>query len=286
MSAELSGPARALLDAARQQGGPSQRQRARLTAAVLATSATTAAVATQASSLAPAPLTVGTTASIAKLLGAGLLATLVGISATVAVKKTLAPTPRPVVERLAPPPVATAVVPSSPEPATVEAPPAQDLPATPAGLLAAPSVEPIVEPAPRAPPITPAPGATAPAPAPDVAVAESPLPAPPPPPLEPSTPAIAPPPVLDADTEAQATALRLALDALDELRPFDALYHARTTRNAHPRGAMRLELLLVEIDALCALDRELEARELAARIPANERTQPIRNKLRRSCVGP
>jgi hypothetical protein len=257
MNDELSRNARTLLDAARHQGGPTTAQKAKLTVAVMtATAGTAAAMTTSAAA---------TGTSVAKLVGAGLIATLVGISGTVLVKTVRAPArahpPAVVMQRSASPVVA-------PPPVVAE------------------------PPSPVAPPIVVE--ATRPLPDPEPTIHAAPIAAPLPPriepsPVEPTTPAVpAPVPVRHATppdtTAAEVLALGVALEALEEGRPLEALEAARTARRAAPNGALRPELTVVEIEALCALHREAEGAELSASMPESDRTPLVVQRLRRSCL--
>jgi len=80
------------------------------------------------------------------------------------------------------------------------------------------------------------------------------------------------------------TALGAALEALEEGRPQEALQAARTARLAAPRGALRPELTVIEIEALCALQRPSEAAALAASMVESDRTPLVVQRLRRTCV--
>ncbi len=252
MNDELSRNARTLLDAARHQGGPTTAQKAKLTVAVMTATAGTAAAMTTGAA--------ATGTSVLKLLGAGLLATFVGVSGTVLLKKASEPPRAP-----APTVVARSV------PTTVVAPP----PVSPEQ----PSVEPqpiVVDEAP-APTVQPAPVA---APRPLQAERS---------PAEPATPEVpAPAPTRHATpsdtTAAEVTALGAALEAIEEGRPLEALQTARTARRAAPNGALRPELTVIEIEALCALQRKEEASELAASMPESDRTSLVVQRLRRTCA--
>ncbi len=258
MNDELSKNARALLDAARPQGGPTKAQKAKLTVAVMTATAGTAAAMTSGAA--------ATGTSALKLLGAGLIATIVGVSGTVLVKKAgeeprRAPAPTVVVRSVpntiaAPPPVSPEPPSVEPQPIVVEAAP--------------PAVEPV--PTLRPPPI---------AAPPPTRVERS--------PAEPATPEVpAAVPARNATpsdtTAAEVTALGAALEALEEGRPLEALSAARTARRAAPNGALRPELTVVEIEALCALQRQEEASELAASMPESDRTPLVVQRLRRTCA--
>lgn len=254
MNDELSKNARALLDTARRQGGPTTAQKAKLTVAVMtATSSAAAAMATGAAA---------TGTSVLKLLGAGLVATIVGVSGTVLVKKSAepprAPTPTVVPRRANP--VATPQ-PVSPEQPSVEPQPIVEDEA-PTVAAPAPKVQPPPTAAPRPPPPSPAEPAT------------------------PDLPAAAPMthPTPSDTTAAEVTALGAALEALEEGRALEALQTARTARRAAPNGALRPELTVIEIEALCALQRQPEASELATSMPESDRTPLVVQRLRRTCA--
>lgn len=255
MNDELSKNARTLLDAARRQGGPTTAQKAKLTVAVMTATASTAAAMTTGAA--------ATGTSLLKLVGAGLIATFVGVSGTVLVKK------------LAEPPALVASSPSQ----SVHQPVAPPRPVVPASR--APEAAPVVVEAPAEP--EPARPSRAP-----------PLAAPLPPraerlPAEPATPEV---PLRQPSlhtvptdtTAAEVTALGAALEALEEGRPLEALQAARTARLAAPNGALRPELTVIEIEALCALQRQPEASELAASMPQSDRTPLVTQRLRRTCV--
>jgi hypothetical protein len=285
MNDELSRNARTLLDAARHQGGPTTAQKAKLTVAVMTATAGTAAAMTTGAA--------ATGTSVAKLVGAGLIATLVGVSGTVLVKTVRAPArahpPAVVMQRSASPVVAPPpVVAELPSPV---APPIVDE-ATPPSPVAPTTVDEATPPSPVAPPTVVE--ATQPLPEPAPTVRAAPIAAPPPPRIEPTavepmTPAAsAPNPVRHAalpdTTAAEVTALGAALEGIEEGRPLEALEAARSARRAAPNGALRPELTVVEIEALCALHREAEAAELAASMPERDRTPLVVQRLRRTCT--
>lgn len=257
MNDELSKNARALLDAARPQGGPTRAQRAKLTVAVMTATASTAAAMTTGAA--------ATGTSLVKLVGAGIIATIVGVSGTVLVKKAAqppqAPAPTVVTQRV--PKTVTAPPPVSPEPPSVE----------PQPIVVGeppPAIEPVPTPRP-APLVAPLPPRAERSPA------------------EPATPEVpAAVPVRHATpsdtTAAEVTALGAALEAIEEGRPLEALQTARTARRAAPNGALRPELTVIEIEALCALQRQPEASELAASMPDSDRTPLVVQRLRRTCV--
>jgi hypothetical protein len=260
MNDELSKASLTLIDAARRQGGPTSAQKARLTAAVLTTTATAAA--------AMATSVTATGTSLVKLVGAGFIATLVGASGTLLVKKAVEShrpaltvsaerVPRPAVAPALPRVVAPAARAPDPIPSVVEE---TELP-----------VQPVREPPP--PQVMPLPAAH------PEAV----------PPAEPATADIPPPlPLMYATpvdtTPAEVTALGAALEALEEDRPKDALDLAHAMRLAAPRGALSPELTVVEVEALCRLQRQPEASALAASMPERDRSALVVQRLRRTCV--
>jgi hypothetical protein len=257
MNDELSKNARALLDAARPQGGPTRAQKAKLTVAVMTATASTAAAMTTGAA--------ATGTSMLKLLGAGLIATIVGVSSTVLVKKASEPprAPAPAVVARNVPTTVVAPPPVSPEQPSVEP---QPIVVEEAPAVAAPT--PTVQPAPVAAPRPPQAERS---------------------PAEPATPEVpAPTPAVHATpsdtTAAEVTALGAALEALEEGRPLEALETARTARRAAPHGALRPELTVIEIEALCALQRQPEASELAASMPESDRSALVVQRLRRTCA--
>ena len=260
MNDELSKNARTLLYAARHQGGPTTAQKAKLTVAVMTATAGTAAAMTTGAA--------ATGTSLVKLVGAGVIATILGVSGTVLVKKAATPLPAPVTV-----PAAGVVRPV--EPPRARAPAPQQAVAEPIVGEATPA--PVQQPARAAPPprVTERPLAL-----PDVEpVAES------------ATPELAgrlPPSrsVPSDTTAAEVTALGGALEALEEGRPADALQMARTARLAAPNGALRPELTVIEVEALCALQRKAEASELAASMPQSDRSPLVVQRLKRTCVAP
>ncbi|MDP1918774.1 MAG: hypothetical protein Q8L14_21175 [Myxococcales bacterium] len=258
MNDELSKNARALLDAARPQGGPTRAQKAKLTVAVMTATASTAAAMTTGAA--------ATGTSVLKLLGAGLIATIVGVSSTVLVKKASEPPRAPaptVVARSVPNPVA-APPPVSPEPPSVE-PQSIVVEEAPEVAAPAPTVQPAAIGPPRPPQAAPAEPTTPEVPEVPAAV-----------PARHATPS--------DTTAAEVTALGAALEALEEGRPLEALQTARTARRAAPHGALRPELTVIEIEALCALQRQPEASELAASMPESDRTPLVVQRLRRTCA--
>jgi hypothetical protein len=258
MNDELSKDARTLLDAARQQGGPTTAQKARLTAAVMTATASTAAA-----------MTTGTATgtSLVKMVGAGLIATIVGVSGTVLVKRIAGA-----------PPTRTATVSTESGRRTVEAPlpiATQEQPA-PKSELVVQKTSPLLEPArePR-PPQVPSHSAI------QVEAGS---------PTESTTPEV---PVRLSGrhtsgtdtTAAEVAALGSALEALEQGRALEAYEGARTARRSAPNGALRPELTVVEVEALCALQRQTEASELVASMPEVDRTPFVMQRLKRTCVG-
>lgn len=255
---DLSSRSRALLEAAKTQGGPTRAQQAKMAAAVLGAS-TAAAAAT------------GTTTgvSMVKLIGAGVAAVLVGVSGTVAVRRALAPVAPPVVA-----PVERVAV-QVPAPAPV-------VEVIPAPVVVVP--EPVVKPVQALPQVV----ATKPA------VREAPVA--PAPPIE-VIPETAPVPAVVIEPSrgsgrsgapdtaaAHVTALGAAMEALEGGNPAEALSVSRAARKAHPTGVLAPELAVVEIEALCDLKREAEAQEVADALPSSDRTRLVVERLRRSCV--
>lgn len=258
MNDELSKNARALLDTARRQGGPTTAQKAKLTVAVMTATASTAAAMTSGAA--------ATGTSVLKLLGAGLIATIVGVSSTVLVKKASEPprAPAPAVVARSVPTTVVTPLPVAPEPPSVEP---QPLVVEEAPAVAAPA--PTVQSAPIAAPRPPQPSPEEPA-TPEVPEVPAAVPA------RHATPS--------DTTAAEITALGAALEALEEGRPLEALQTARTARRAAPNGALRPELTVIEIEALCALQRQDEASELAASMPQSDRTPLVVERLRRTCA--
>ncbi|MCA3016809.1 MAG: hypothetical protein INH41_30870 [Myxococcaceae bacterium] len=79
-------------------------------------------------------------------------------------------------------------------------------------------------------------------------------------------------------------ALSSALEALEAQRWSEALTIARRTRRAHPTGALRPELTVIEIEALCGLKSLTEAQDVADAMPRADQTPLALERLRRSCV--
>ncbi|MCU0696355.1 MAG: hypothetical protein MUC96_07495 [Myxococcaceae bacterium] len=351
MTDELSDRARALVDAAKQQGGPSAAQQAKMAAVIAATSSTAAALGSSGAVVA--------STSVTKLVGAGVLAALVGIGGTVVVSKAVGPE-RPRAGQGAPASASPDVAPRSPSevakptPAAVDgaeargpaptstvASPQRDPgaieakePASPPGPPRAARAEetsasertvtaprptggsgPVAEASRRsagaspgiversaAAPASPAENARATArstggdsatPSTSPTGGDSPRTAPP---LE-TSPAVeraaagspgerpATGRVTGTDTTAaEVTALATAMEALDTKDFAQALRIARTTRRAHPTGALRPELTLLEVEALCGLSRVDEAQDVLDAMPQVDRTALVQERLRRTCV--
>ncbi len=277
MTNELSGSARTLLDRARRQGGPTAAQKAQLTASVMAATVATTAAASTAGGVGAA--SVGG-ASLLKLVGAGLLATVVGVSGTVAIKHTLRP---------ASAPAATAAPRSAPEfERPEERPP---LAAESVVEVVAPTVEPIAaapvvqrietvqtRPTPAVPIDLTGHAARLREQEPEVTL-----------PTHAAPPAETPLPMNQVEFEdssaAEVAALGSAMEALDAGRFLEALQTARSARLTYPRGVLRPELTLVEIESLCALKRTDDALVVAAELLSADRSPLVVQKLGRSCVG-
>jgi hypothetical protein len=300
MRNELSDRAQALLEAAKQQGGPTAAQKAKLAVALMAVTgeaaAGAAAVAGATAATGGSALASGAAASVSvvKLVGAGLAAMLVGASGTLAVTKGLGwrtPLDAPVAApAIAAPAVAAPAVaaPAVAAPAVGERSVQTEVPLLPV------VTEPV--PAPTKPPDVPV-SEDGPSTATPRSVPRTPRPAPhlapavadPPAPLVVPTPDVPRPASLSTSvrpdtTTAQVTALGAALEALDEGHASEALSIASDARRTFPSGVLRPELTVVEIEALCALDQEGEARALAESMPAADRTPLVLERLRRSCA--
>lgn len=271
MTAGLSNESRALLERAKRQGGPTPAQTAKIGAAVLA--ATTASAATAAATtISGGGTAVAASSSLITVIGAGLVATAIGIGGTIAVKRAIAPpAPPPRVATRPPPAIVPSVEPivASPQ---IEQPP-EPLPA------------PVVVEAP-APITTPRPSARATVKPEVVAVEPTPEVPEQPRPIEPAPRAGVAhdqPPV--DSTAAQVAALTAAVEALDRNQPEVARSTARTARLADRSGVLAPELMVVEITALCELGRRDDAIDLSHEMTAAEQTPLVRGKLGRTCVG-
>lgn len=206
--------------------------------------------------------------SIAKLVGAGIVATVIGASGTVAVLSLRKPA-------TVPPPVTS-------QPAPRAQPLQQPEPTTPPPPIEEHRVEPTAEvPAPdRAPPPV-----TKGQPDPVPAALTTPGEEPQTPAIAAPVPAVPPSRTAAIDTSAEeVTALGAALEALEENRPAEALELARRTRRSVPNGVLRPELMVIEIEALCAMGRSEEAKTVEASMAAADRTGLVAEKLRRSCT--
>lgn len=271
MTAGLSNESRALLDRAKRQGGPTPAQTAKIGAAVFA--ATTASAATATATAAAVTTASGGGAAVAAssslitMIGAGLVATAIGIGGTVAVKRALTPP--------APPPRVAAAMPA----------PAPIVPSVEPIVVAPPAEQPAEAVAP--PVVVPAPVVTTPRPAarvevkPDVAAEPTPEVPEQPRPIDPIPP-VAPP--VDS-TAAQVAALTAAVEALERHQPEVARATAREARLADRNGVLSPELTVVEITALCELGRRDDALALSRQMTAAEQTPLVRGKLGRTCVG-
>ncbi|MBM4776555.1 MAG: hypothetical protein GQE15_02540 [Archangiaceae bacterium] len=276
MTAGLSNESRALLERAKRQGGPTPAQTAKIGAAVFAATTATAATATAtAATVATASgggTAVAASSSLITMIGAGLVATALGIGGTVAVKRALAPPappPRVVAPMPAPPPTVPSVQP----------------------IVVAPPVEQPTE-AVAPPVVVPTPLVATPRPAarvevkPDVVAAE-PTPEVPhlPKPSEPAPPVVRHQEQPVDSTAAQVAALTAAVEALEQHQPEVARSTAREARLADRNGALAPELMVVEITALCELGRRNDALSLSRQMTAAEQTPLVRGKLGRTCVG-
>jgi hypothetical protein len=382
MTDGLSDRARSLIEAAKQQGGPSRAQQAKMAAAVVAATSSTAAAFGAGTAGA-----VASTVSVTKLVGAGVVAALLGVGGTVAVTKAVSPAGPSRAQPVVVTPSTTAPAPAA-VPAMVEreaslaagndernlrtdtddgsAAPTAGRPGAGAGLhpgasagsddgvpsvaepdgraagaspelgrAAGPSRRGTDElatastraatassPGPRVGPATPTPEQKGP-----VAVAASlkldtaapPSPEADAPPdtgkaraeaMDATVTGRAPAPTAGVvgtpnarartaeppterpssragpadSTAAEVTALSAAMEALDAKDFTQALDLARTARRAHPTGALRPELTLLEVEALCGLSRVDEAQDVADAMPPVDRTALVRERLRRSCV--
>lgn len=273
MTAGLSNEANALLERAKNQGGPTAAQTAKIGAAVFAATTASAATATAA-----AAGTVATTSSFITIVGAGLVATALGIGGTVAVKHALAP-PREQPRARATSPSLTVPTPSPTGQPVVVAPvaaPSEPVPEEPAtepkqADLAAPRAARVeLKPA-VVPSVVNTPEVVTAEPTPDV-------PAAPPPRVRNEAPLV-------DSTAAQVAALTAAVEALEHHQPEVARATAHDARLAFPRGVLSPELMVVEITALCELGRRDDALTLSHQMTSAEQTPLVRGKLGRTCVG-
>lgn len=271
MTAGLSNESRALLERAKRQGGPTRAQTAKIGAAVLA--ATTASAATAAATtISGGGTAVAASSSLITVIGAGLVATAIGIGGTIAVKRAIAPpAPPPRVAIRTPPASASSVEPIVASPQIAQ--PPEPVPAP--VVVEAPAPVATARPSERA---TAKPQVVAVESTPDVPELVR--------PIEPAPPAVVPheqPPV--DSTAAQVAALTAAVDALDRNQPEVARSTARAARLADRSGVLAPELMVVEITALCELGRRDEAVSLSREMTAAEQTPLVRGKLGRTCVG-
>lgn len=255
MTNELSEDARKLMDRARRQGGPTAARKARLTASVMAAASSAVAMGASAGVTTAAKTTAGS-ASLLKLVGAGLLASVVGVSGTAAVKYALRAEPA------APPSVVRQATPGRAVPAPLP---------QPAAMVAAPvTAEPTVVAA--SPKRTTRPTAPLQPPA-----AHN--------PDELGT-SVAPAPLAPEDSSAaEVAALASAMEALEAGRFTEALQTSRAARLRYPQGVLRPELALVEIESLCGLKQPADARRLAAEMPRADRSPMVLERLTRTCTG-
>lgn len=255
---DLSEAARDLLDGAKKAPGPGRARKARVTAALMATVGSSAL----------ATAGVGTTL---KLIGAGLLAGVVGVSGTMLVIKELR-RPHPeavtVVQSRSP-----RVVPTAPSVPSLSPEPEREPTRTPSVQIASPPTPAEQPRVVRSPPARP----LAPLPTPPTLDLARPSP-------NSSAPAKAGGPRGTADDE--VTALGAALDAMEAERPAEALIIVRRAREHNPNGVLRPELALAEVLALCALSHVDEARAAAEGIPDVDKTPLVLERLRGSCVAP
>jgi hypothetical protein len=268
---DLNERARALIDTAKSQGGLTPERRARLTASISAATAAGAALAGTGSASAAAPAA----ASVIKLGVVGLLAVGVGVGGTWTVSRLVTRSPR------AAAPVSHGAPASTREAAPSAAP---AVPAEPVVVARAGDERP-----PAAPTPTPTP-ARAPKPNAASPEIERPAPAAETPPVFEAPPAAAPEPlargVEEDSTAEEVRALSQATEAL-RARDFErARTLARGARMRFPRGVLRAELTLVEIEALCGLQRTDDARSLADTLTSGDRTALVVDRLGRSCAGP
>jgi hypothetical protein len=84
---------------------------------------------------------------------------------------------------------------------------------------------------------------------------------------------------------AEVTLLRRAQRAWQGGKPAVALELAQRHAQAYPHSQLALERGAVEVFALCALGRSVEARALASDLLAKAPTSPLRTSLEESCAG-
>ncbi len=97
-------------------------------------------------------------------------------------------------------------------------------------------------------------------------------------------PAAAPSPLRN-DVSTEVVALERAVQALAAGLPGEALETAQTTLGANPKVALRPEFVVIEVEALCDLNRIDEAQAVEHEMTAEERSPLVLERLRRSCVG-
>lgn len=265
---DLDERARALIDTAKSQGGLTPERRARLTRSISAATAAGAALAATSSATAATPAA----AAVIKLGVVGLVAMGVGVAGTWTVSRLVSRSPQ-------------ATAPGSQ--GSTWAPRGAPAPsAEPEANRAAQVVAPSDDERTRAP-LTQTP---TPAPKPSAAASparERPAPAAVTPALDESTPADPKPPARLVEEDSTAEEVRALSQATEALRTRDfehALTFARGARVRFPRGVLHAELTLVEVDALCGLQRVDEARSLADTLTVAERTALVIDRLGRSCA--
>lgn len=271
---ELSPEARALLEAARRDGAPTEADRQRVERAlaqVLGTPPAAPTSARLAPSRAALPVSGSVTSSVVRAVVVAALAA-VG-AAIVAVWATPSPEPAPLKRRSS----FVQVGPSAPVPAGA---PASDVEVVPA-----PTAVPVLVPQPQQPTLAPVPSAQTPRLQP--VQRRSPVFAP----LDLREPAVPPASVASpaplAPTESQlAEELRLMSRAQLELRSGNAagaLDALDEYVRSFPRGALREEQVAARVQALCALHRVPEARAETVQFLADHPQSPYTAKVRASC---
>ncbi|HEY3449234.1 MAG TPA: hypothetical protein VGK67_22960 [Myxococcales bacterium] len=264
---ELSPEARALLEAARQDGAPTEADRARVERALLqAIGATPAATAPKGSTRLPRPQASGSVASAAVK---ALLVAALAASVAVAVVVFSAPRPKP-------------AAPESRAPMT-RAPLAAPGPSV---LLPAPGAAPSVVLQEKQPALVPIPVSQTPRfrPVQQKAPVFAPLD------LREPSPAVAAPapaaPAAQASESQLAEELRLMSQAQQKLRDGDAA-GALALLDEHvssfPRGALSEERAAARVQALCALGRVPEARSESVEFLADHPRSPYAAKVRSAC---
>ncbi len=248
----LSPEARKLMENSRSAGGPTSAQRAAMRNAVLgAVLVPTAAAATATATASTGATVVGgvKATGLALALKLSVVVVSVAVGATVTWKGVAPAAPVPEVA-----------------PVVVAARPAVVVPPPPEPMVEAPEVAEEVAPAP-APVVIAKPSRVEKAP---VIVAETMVPPPP-------APVVAEDPTLSQEVAALAG----AMGAVDNKQFGVALQQLQTYRAAFPTGALETEASVLEVLALCGLNRVDEARAAAKSLPANN---PAVRRLERSCI--